>query len=64
MYLTKDAIAATPRQIAARAQGSTLAMTFLPPLEHADREARAGLQMAEKEASASGTPASSRRPGC
>ena len=33
MYLTKDAIAATLRQVAALAPGSTLAMTFLLPLE-------------------------------
>jgi methyltransferase (TIGR00027 family) len=56
MYLTKDAIAATLRQVAALAPGSTLAMTFLLPLEHADPEVRLGLQMAEKGARASGTP--------
>ena len=33
MYLTKDAIAATLRQIAEFAPGSTLAMTFILPLE-------------------------------
>jgi len=56
MYLTKDAIAATLRQIAALASGSTLAMTFLLPLELADPEERPGLQLAEKGARASGTP--------
>jgi methyltransferase (TIGR00027 family) len=56
MYLTKDAIAATLRQVAALAPGSTLAMTFLMPLELADPEVRQGLQMAEKGARASGTP--------
>jgi len=56
MYLTKDAIAATLRQVAALAPGSTLAMTFLMPLEYADPEVRPGLQMAEKGARASGTP--------
>ena len=56
MYLTKDAIAATLRQIAALAPGSTLAMTFLLPLELADPEVRPGLEMAEKGARASGTP--------
>ena len=56
MYLTKDAIAATLRQIAALAPGSTLAMTFLLPLELADPEVRPGLQLAEKGARASGTP--------
>jgi methyltransferase (TIGR00027 family) len=56
MYLTKDAIAAMLRQIAALAPGSTLAMTFLLPLELADPEMRPGLQLAEKGARASGTP--------
>lgn len=56
MYLTKDAIAAMLRQVAGLAAGSTLAMTFLLPLELADPEARPGLQMAEKGARASGTP--------
>jgi methyltransferase (TIGR00027 family) len=56
MYLTKDAIAATLRQIAALAPESTLAMTFLLPLELADPEVRPGLQLAEKGARASGTP--------
>jgi methyltransferase (TIGR00027 family) len=56
MYLTRDAIAATLRQVAATASGSTLAMTFLLPLELADPEVRPGLQLAEKGARASGTP--------
>ncbi len=56
MYLTKVAIAATLRQVAALAPGSTLAMTFLLPLELADPEVRPGLQLAEKGARASGTP--------
>ena len=56
MYLTKDAIMATLRQIAALAPGSMLAMTFLLPLELADPEVRSGLQLAEKGARASGTP--------
>jgi methyltransferase (TIGR00027 family) len=56
MYLTKDAIAATLRQVAALAPGSTLAMTFLLPIELADAEMRPGLQLAEKGARASGTP--------
>jgi methyltransferase (TIGR00027 family) len=56
MYLTKDAIAATLRQVAALAAGSTLAMTFLLPLELADPDVRPGLQLAEKGARASGTP--------
>jgi len=56
MYLTRDAIAATLRQVAVLAPGSTLAMTFLLPLEFADPEVRPGLQLAEKGARASGTP--------
>ncbi|WP_434111940.1 class I SAM-dependent methyltransferase [Paraburkholderia caffeinilytica] len=56
MYLTKEANAATLRQVAALAPGSTLAMTFLLPLELADPEIRPGLEMAEKGARASGTP--------
>jgi methyltransferase (TIGR00027 family) len=56
MYLTKDANAATLHQIAMLAPGSTLAMTFLLPLELADPEVRPGLHMAEKGARASGTP--------
>jgi methyltransferase (TIGR00027 family) len=56
MYLTKDAIAATLRQVAALAPRSTLAMTFLLPPELADSEVRPGLELAEKGARASGTP--------
>ncbi len=56
MYLTKDAIMATLRQVAAFAPGSTFAMTFLVPIELADPEVRPGLQMAEKGARAGGTP--------
>lgn len=56
MYLTKDAVAATLRQIATLAPGSTLAMTFLVPFEFAAPEVRPGLQLAEKGARASGTP--------
>jgi methyltransferase (TIGR00027 family) len=56
MYLTRDAIAATLRQVAALAPGSTLAMSFLLPLELADPEVRPGLERAVKGARASGTP--------
>jgi methyltransferase (TIGR00027 family) len=56
MYLSKDAIAATLRQVAALARGSTLAMTFLLPLELADPEVRPGLERAAQGARASGTP--------
>lgn len=56
MYIAKDAVAAMLRQVAALAPGSTLAMTFLVPLELASIEVRPGLQMAERGARASGTP--------
>jgi methyltransferase (TIGR00027 family) len=56
MYLTKEAIAATLRQVASLARGSTLAMTFLLPLELAAPEIRPGLEMSAKGARASGTP--------
>jgi methyltransferase (TIGR00027 family) len=56
MYLTKEAIAATLRQIAVLAPGSTLAMTFILPLEFADPEERPGFDAAAKGARASGTP--------
>ena len=56
MYLTKEAIAATLRQVAALAPGSRLAMSFLLPLELADPAVRPGLELAEKGARASGTP--------
>ncbi|GED15566.1 class I SAM-dependent methyltransferase [Aneurinibacillus migulanus] len=55
-YLTKDAIAATLRQVATLAPGSTLAMTFLLPLELTEPENRPGVDAAEKGARASGTP--------
>jgi methyltransferase (TIGR00027 family) len=56
MYLTKDAVAATLRQVAALAPGSTLVMSFLLPLELADPDVRPGLEAAAKGARASGTP--------
>ena len=56
MYLTRDANAATLRQIAALSPGTTLAMTFLLPVELVEPEERPGYQMSEKGARASGTP--------
>ena len=56
MYLTKDAIAATLRQVAALAPGSTLAMSFMLPIELADPEVRPGIERAAAGARASGTP--------
>jgi methyltransferase (TIGR00027 family) len=56
LYLTKEANAATLRQIAALAPGSTLAMTFLVPSEMVDDVLRPGFEAAEKGARAAGTP--------
>ncbi len=56
MYLTREANAATLLKIATFASGSTLAMTFILPIELADPEERPGLQAAEKGARAAGTP--------
>ncbi len=56
LYLTTEAIAATLRQIAPLAQGSTLAMTFLLPVEFADPEERLAFEAAKSGARASGTP--------
>jgi methyltransferase (TIGR00027 family) len=56
MYLTREAVAATLRQVAALVPGSILAMSFLLPLDMADPELRPGLEMAVKGAAASGTP--------
>jgi methyltransferase (TIGR00027 family) len=56
MYITKAAAAATLRQVAALAPGSTLAMSFLLPFERAASAIRPGLQTAEQGARASGTP--------
>jgi methyltransferase (TIGR00027 family) len=56
MYLSKDANAATLRQIAGLAPGSTLAMTFILPSELLDDDLRPGLEAAQKGAGAAGTP--------
>ncbi len=56
LYLTKEAIAATLRQVAALPPGSTLAMTFILPLELAEPEERSGYEAAMRGARASGTP--------
>jgi len=56
MYLTEEANAATLRQIATLATGSTFAMSFLLPPELLADADRAGLEMAMKGAAASGTP--------
>jgi methyltransferase (TIGR00027 family) len=56
MYLSKDATAATLRQLAGLAPGSTLAMTFLLPRDLLGDADRAGLRAADQGARASGTP--------
>jgi methyltransferase (TIGR00027 family) len=56
MYLTKEANAATLRQVAAFAPGSTFAMTFLLPLELMDPEIRPGFERARQGAQENGTP--------
>jgi O-methyltransferase involved in polyketide biosynthesis len=47
---------ATLRQVAALAPGSTLAMSFMLPIELADPEVRPGIERAVEGARASGTP--------
>ena len=56
MYLSRDAIAATLRQVAALAAGSTLAMTFMLPVELLAPEDRQAFEWAQQGAAASGTP--------
>lgn len=56
MYLTKEAILATLRQVASLPAKSTFVMTFLLPLELMGPEVRPGFEMAAKGAAASGTP--------
>ena len=56
MYLTRDATAATLRQISALARGSMLAMTFMLPIDLVEPEDRRMYEWAQKGAAASGTP--------
>ena len=56
MYLTKEATAATLHQIARLAQGSTLAMSFMLPVDLIDEADRPGLEAAERGARLAGTP--------
>jgi methyltransferase (TIGR00027 family) len=56
MYLTREAILALLREVAALAPGTTFAMSFLLPLEMAEPAVRPGMEMAAKGARASGTP--------
>ena len=56
MYLTREANLATLREFAGLAPGSTVAMTFLLPLELVDERDRQGWIMSENGARSSGTP--------
>jgi methyltransferase (TIGR00027 family) len=56
MYLTREANVAMLNRLAALARGSTLAMTFMLPVELIEPEERARLQGAKKGARAAGTP--------
>jgi methyltransferase (TIGR00027 family) len=56
MYLTREATAATLRQRAALAPGSTLAMTFMRPVELVDSDEQAMHRATDAAARASGTP--------
>jgi len=56
MYLTREAILATLRQIATLAPGSTLVMSFMLPIEMLDADMRIGVERAAAGARASGTP--------
>jgi methyltransferase (TIGR00027 family) len=56
MYLSKDATAATLRQLAALAPGSWVAMSFLLPADLIDEADRPGLEASTRGAAASGTP--------
>ena len=56
MYLTMEATSGVLRDVASLARGTTLAMTFLLPIELIDEGDRAGLRMSQQGARASGTP--------
>ncbi len=56
MYLTREANQATLRDLATLAPGSTVAMTFLLPLDLVDERDRQGWIMSENGARSSGTP--------
>ncbi len=56
LYLTKEAISDTLKQLTALALGSTLAMSFYLPVELMDEEDKFLQQISEKGARESGTP--------
>ncbi len=56
MYLTREAIASTLRDVVSLAAGSTFVMSFMLPIELADPEVRPGIEAAARGARANGTP--------
>jgi methyltransferase (TIGR00027 family) len=56
MYLTRDAVVSTLRQVATLAPGSTVAMSFLLPLESLNVEEEHSARGAARGAQAEGTP--------
>jgi len=56
MYLTREAIVATLRHVAALRSGSTHVMSFMLPIEMVEPEVRTGVERAAEGAKASGTP--------
>lgn len=56
MYVSKEAIASTLRDIASFAAGSTLVMSFMLPIELTEPEMRPGIEAAARGARANGTP--------
>ncbi|MEO6082275.1 MAG: class I SAM-dependent methyltransferase [Umezawaea sp.] len=56
MYLSKDVVAATLRQAASLASGSTLVMSFMQPLDLVDAAERPGRERVERAARGDGTP--------
>lgn len=56
MYLTRDTIVTMLRRVATLAPGSTLAMSFMLPIERLDAEVRPAVERAAEGARISGTP--------
>jgi O-methyltransferase involved in polyketide biosynthesis len=56
LYLTKEAIISTLKQIATLSSGSKLAMTFYLPIQLLDEEDKPMQEIAEKGAREAGTP--------
>jgi methyltransferase (TIGR00027 family) len=56
MYLTREAVMATLREVASLAPGTTFVMSFLLPIEMAGPDVRTGIERAAAGARAAGTP--------